>query len=103
MFNVCYLVKVNTEFDDIGQPINTEEKVKIFCEVGSITRAEWNAAAVNGFKPSIRLTVNAFEYDGELDIEFNGKRYSVYRTYTEMESNKTELYLELKVGDDNGN
>ena len=48
------------------------------------------------------LIVNAFEYNGELDVEYRGKRYSVYRTYTGMESNKTELYLQLKVGDDNG-
>lgn len=102
MFDVCYLVKVNTEYDEIGQAISTEEKLKRFCEVGSITRAEWDTAGQNGFKPSLRLTVNAFEYNGELDIEFEDKRYSVYRTYRDRESNKTELYLELKTGDNNG-
>lgn len=102
MFDVCYFVKVNTEYDEIGQPIATEENIKRFCEVGPITRAEWATAGQNGFKPSIRLTVNAFEYSGELDVIFKDKRYSVYRTYTETESNKTELYLELKAGDNNG-
>ena len=102
MFDVCYLIKVNTTYDDIGQPINTEDRLKRFCEVGAITRAEWDTAGQNGVKPSTMIILNAFEYGGELDVEYNEKRYSVYRTYTRQESNKTELYLEIKAGDDNG-
>lgn len=102
MIDVCQLIKVNTTFDEIGQSIAEEEPFKVFCEAGAITRSEWNAAGLQGIKPSIMLIVNAFEYNEELDVEYRGKRYSVYRTYTEMESNKTELYLQLKVGDDNG-
>lgn len=102
MIDVCHLIKVNITFDEIGQPVYEEIKQKRFCDVGSISRAEWDVAGQHGFRPSTMIIVNSFEYNDELDVEFRGKRYSVYRTYSKAESNKVELYLELKVGDDNG-
>lgn len=102
MFDVCYLIKVNTELDEIGETITTEEKQKLFCEVGSISRSEWDVAGNHGIRPSLMLILNSFEYNDETDVEYKEKRYSVYRTFRKSESNKIEIYLELKVGDDNG-
>ena len=70
---------------------------EIFCTVESVTRAEWAAVGKNGLKPSVRATVWAEEYEGELTAEYGGQRYGVYRTYKPNQE-EIELYLEKKGG-----
>lgn len=103
MQNICSLLSVtDSYFDELGQLIEEETEKLIFCELGPITRSEWLSAGQMGFKPSIMLKVYDYEYEGESDVIFNGTRYSVYRTYRPQYGNIIELYLEIKVGDDNG-
>lgn len=83
--------------DAIGQMIATETSRKVFCNMQSVTRAEFFAAGENGFKPELRATMFAPDYKGEETIEYNGIRYSIYRTYY-AKNDMLELYLERKAG-----
>jgi hypothetical protein len=39
-----------------------------------------------------------FEYNGETEIQVNGRNYVVYRTYGPKSSGKIELYAGERVG-----
>lgn len=103
MQDVCTLISVSgTTFDEIGQSIETTTEKTIFCEVGSISRSEWSTAGEMGYKPSLMIKIYSDEYVDESDVIYKSKKYSVYRTYRPQYGLTMELYLELKVGDDNG-
>lgn len=95
--NVIYLVSETKTQDSIGQFVSAETNRQVFCDVRSISRAEWFDAGRNGFQPSYLFIMFAPDYEGEKIVEFNGKRYGVYRTY--LGSNEQiELYCEEKGG-----
>lgn len=93
-----YLLKEKTEYDEIGQPVDTvTDKRLVFAQYRSIARAEWFEAGRNGFNPNITFVVNAFDYHGESIVQWNGSLYGVYRTYI-ARNEKVELYCEKKGG-----
>lgn len=71
---------------------------EVFCDVRSITQTEWFNAGRNGIEhPAFLFVMNRNEYEDEQIVEYNGKRYGVYRTYAGR--NETlELYCEAKGG-----
>ena len=95
--SVISLVKIEYTQDDIGQQIPKETLREVFCEVTSITRAEWYEAGRSGMKPDYRFIVNQFDYEDEPEVEYLGKRYSVYRTYI-GKNDDIDLYVERKAG-----
>lgn len=103
MDSVAILKKQRYTKDEIGQyKTNRTEDVEILVRQGSITRAEWSAAGKNGFHPEIVLSTAKINYGGESEVEFEGERYSIYRTYSPPDSDDIELYLEKKTGVQNG-
>lgn len=103
--HVVTLVKEVYTKDALQQEIAAEVTRDVFCNVESVTRAEWMAAGQSGFNPQYKLTLFFYDYDGEslVDIERNGtvKRYSVYRTYVGKDDD-IELYVEQKAGTTHG-
>lgn len=96
--NIIYLIHEISEQDDIGQFVTPhEEKRQVFCDVRSITRAEWFEAGRNGMQPSLTFVMFAPDYQGEKIIEFEGRRYGIYRTYLGR-NEQIELYAEEKGG-----
>lgn len=75
----------------------TEEKTEVFAEVGSVGQSEFFAAAQNGLKAQFQFKVWPDEYSNQPYVEYNGQRYSIYRTY-EPPGQKVELYAEVKIG-----
>lgn len=61
------------------QPIETAREV--FAQIDSVSRAEYFAAGQNGLSPVYRFTIFSGEYNGEREADYNGTRYSIYRTY----------------------
>lgn len=91
--NTIKLIGKTYDQNRFGQyePHKTERKV--YCDVRSITRAEWYEAGRSGFKPDISFVMFAPDYHGENELEFNGHKYSIYRTY--IGQNETiELYCQ---------
>ena len=96
--NVVELVGVEYSTDAIGQRVASETRREVFATVQSVTASEFFAGGQNGLRPDKRFTVFSPDYEGEEQLIFNGRRYSIYRTY-ERPDEQTELYCELKTGD----
>ena len=94
---VCTLISKEMTTDEVGFPIATETESETFCKVDSITRAEFFNAGKAGLTPEYKITVNAVEYNGQPEVEYEGKRYTIYRTYL-TDEDMMELYAEYRSG-----
>lgn len=92
-----YLVGVTREQNSIGEWISTESLRKVYANVSSVSASEYFNASQIGLNPDVRFTMFAPDYDGELIVEWNGKRYSVYRIYR-ASTDKMELYAQREAG-----
>lgn len=95
--NVINLISETRTQDEIGQFVSAETARQVYCDVRSITREEWFDAGRNGMQPSFIFVTFAPDYQGEKIVEFEGKRYGIYRTYL-AKNEKIELYAEEKGG-----
>lgn len=91
------LIKEVIEKDDIGQPVSTESEFTLIAEVSSVTQSEFMQGQQDGLSPAYVFKISTFGYSGQRIVEYNGERYSVYRTY-QPDENYIELYTELEVG-----
>lgn len=99
MDGVAYLImEVPAGEDSKGQKKYTEEQREIFVSSDSVTRSEFFSAATKGLKPDIVLRTASVNYAGEEKIMYEGKRYSIYRTFRNDED-EMELYLERRKSD----
>lgn len=94
------LILISNEFtfDDIGNQIATEVRTEVFCNVKSITRAEFYNAATTDLKPSITFVVHLYEYSDEEIVEYDNVRYRVIRTYMSS-TEEIELICEKVIAD----
>ena len=75
------LVRIEAGENDLGDPITIRTKKPILCDVMSVGRFEHYQAAAHGLKPEIVFVVSRWDYEGEKEVEFEGERYNVLRTY----------------------
>ncbi|MCH5340060.1 MAG: hypothetical protein J1E01_01205 [Acetatifactor sp.] len=73
-------------------------ETKIFATISPVGRDEFAAAGQGGLKASFQAEVWEFEYDRQTEIELNGKRYAIYRTYGPKPNGKIELYAGERAG-----
>ena len=83
--------------DDYGVWRTSETQTDVFCQVSSVTRAEFFDAGRNGLNPEYVFTMFFGDYNGERIVEYNGKRYAVYRTY-HARTDIIELYVQREGG-----
>ena len=69
----------------------------MFCSVRSVSASEFFDGGRNGLNPDFQISMFAPDYNGERTVEFEGKRYGVYRTYKQR-NDIIELYVERKGG-----
>lgn len=104
---ITLIAKAYTQ-DAVGQFIPVETSRSVFCNLRSVTRAEWAAAGQNGLKAELVATMFAPDYHGEEIAEITQTsfeagavpevvRYGIYRTYLDQ-NEQIELYLERKAG-----
>lgn len=91
------LVAVTYTSDSIGQLTPSETKRTVFCNLSSVTRAEFYDAGKQGLRAEYRATMFEPDYAGEEIAELNNVRYGIYRTYR-TDGELIELYLERKTG-----
>ncbi len=96
MYDVLILISQNITTDEYGREQATESEKSVFCEVYSITQTEFYAAANTELQPEYRFNVFFADYSGEETVKYQGKRYSVYRTF--RNGDYMELYAERKTG-----
>lgn len=80
-YELVFIKKTYTT-NDIGDSIPTETRRAVLCDKESVSRSEHHAAAAHDLKLEIVFKVNKYEYEGESEVEYEGQRYSVYRTFT---------------------
>lgn len=95
--NTLKLISYTESKDKYGMPVKVSSETEIFCKVDSISRAEFNVASQNGLQPQWKFVIRAKEYSGEKVVEFEGKKFSVYRTY-QSSLDDMELYVEQREG-----
>ncbi|PEN09672.1 phage head closure protein [Bacillus pseudomycoides] len=96
--DVCFLISVENEKDDLGQVISTNETERqIFCSKLSISRQEFLAGGQLGLKPQIIFVVDSDEYDDETSLKYENQKYTVYRIFPRFDG-YTEVYCEVKAG-----
>lgn len=95
--NVLKLISQTYQADEYGRQIPTETERAVFCNVQSVSLAEWSEGGRLGLNPEYRFTMFAPDYQGEEIAEFDGKRYSIYRTYLGR-NESIELYAERRTG-----
>ena len=83
--------------DQNGVPRETITERTVFCQVNSVTRAEFFEGGRNGLNPEYTMTMFSGDYNGETMLKYNGKTYSIYRTYYGR-NDTLELYVERKGG-----
>lgn len=85
-----------------GQYVPEETARPVFCDLSSVSAAEYDSAGHRGLQPSARAQVMRAEYQGETELEYDGGdllpagRYKVYRSY--LTPDIAELYLEARTG-----
>lgn len=96
------LVTVRYTQDGIKQHVREETARPVYCSVRSATGTEWFNAGRAGMQPSYIFTMFEPDYHGEKTVEFEGRRYGIYRTYR-TGNELIELHAEEKGGLDAGN
>ena len=86
-----------------GDSKAVETQTTVLCDVRSAGQKEFYSAGQSGLKPEYEFTIHLFEYEGQREVEFCGKRYSVIRTYNLLNSEEIQLVCGGKVGVKNGN
>lgn len=100
--NVIKLIKQSFTVDQYGVQRPTETYREVFCQVDSVSLDEWSQGGRLGNNPEYRFRLWSFEYEGEQIVEFENRRYTVYRTYTARD-HKIELYCERREGNATSN
>ena len=94
---VITLVSTTQAQNAYGVWTDTPTQKDVFCQVDSVTRAEFFEGGRNGLNPQFRFTMFFADYDGERTVIYKGNAYSVYRTY-QGRNDTIELYVERKGG-----
>lgn len=81
----------------LGEWISSETKKTVYANVKSVTANEFFNAGQIGLAPEYKFTMFGPDYSGEKIVEYNGYRYTVYRTY-QATTDLLELYVELRIG-----
>lgn len=80
--------------NDIEKP--TETRILVYCKVLSVGSSETYLARQSDIFLSKKFAIHSFEYTGEKEVEFEGKRYNVVRVYGD-DLNEVELTCEAQL------
>lgn len=95
--DVISLISYTWERDENGVRRKTATSKQVFANVTSVTLDELDTGGRLGLNPEYRMTVFCYDYDGQGVLEYQGKRYSIYRTY-KGKNDMIELYVQREGG-----
>ena len=94
---IAYLIGKAITKNEYKQEVETDTRTEIMALYESVSQSEFYKAGEAGLKPEFRLTTAIIDYNGEKEVELDGKRYGIYRTF-EVDKDYIELYCERKGG-----
>lgn len=74
----------------------------VFADVESASATEFHNGFRNGLNPKFVFTMFHYDYNNESEVEYEGSRYSVYRTFLRG-TDRIELHAERRGGTNVGN
>lgn len=96
--DVIKLIPVTYTKDSKGVMRSSEGTPReVLAQVNSVTRSEFFEGGRNGLNPEYVFSIFFADYNEERLLEYNGKRYGIYRTYLGR-TDYVELYAERKGG-----
>lgn len=83
MYNdIIYLQRVKRTTNEVGDQIETPERLIRFAKIKSIGQSEFYQAQAQGLKPEIKFVLADYlDYDNQEEVIHNGFRYKVLRTF----------------------
>lgn len=97
--SVIQLIGEEWTQDEYGINQKAETSRTVYADIKSVNRAEFFEGGRNGLNPEFVMTVFFADYHGESILEYNGMRYTIYRTYRARNDN-LELYVERRHGNE---
>lgn len=94
---IAYLLGKTITKNQLKQEVEVDTRTEIFAQKESISQSEFYKGGEAGLKPDFRLITAIIDYKGEREVELDGKKYGIYRTY-ERNQDYIELYCERKGG-----
>lgn len=88
--DVISLITVITTENELGDVIEETTERQVFADKQSVRQSEFYQAAATGLRPELMFVVRTIEYNGETKLKYNGKEYSIIRTY-DKDGELTEL------------
>ena len=95
--DVITLISLSQVQDEYGRWVKTEKADDVFVQVDSVSQQEFYEAGRNGLNPEFRFRMFFGDYDGQSICEYDGLRYSIYRTYRQR-NDVIEFYVERQGG-----
>lgn len=87
---VIKLISTTTTENELGDTIEVSTERQVFADKQSVRQSEFYQAAATGLRPELMFVVRTIEYNGETKLKYNGKEYSIIRTY-DKDGELTEL------------
>lgn len=94
---IAYLIGKTITKNEYKQEVETDTRTEIMALYESVSQSEYYKGGEAGLRPEFRLTTAIIDYNGEKEVEYDGKRYGIYRTF-EVDKDYIELYCEQKGG-----
>jgi SPP1 family predicted phage head-tail adaptor len=96
---IIYLISTVKTEDEIGNIINSSEtSTKCYAKKQSVKTNEFYSAVEVGLTPSCEFVVKRLNYNGEDEIEWNNKRFSVIRVVEPKNKFDIVLVCSVKIG-----
>lgn len=85
MHDVIKLLSITNTVNNAGDSISVPVEREVFADCKSIRQTEFYQAAATGLKPEIMFEVWSIEYAGEKQLKYEGKVYTIVRTFSKGE------------------
>jgi len=95
---IINLPKFENVLDELGVDSDpVVESTPVYCSKKSASSSTFNAARQEGKRPAYVFTIRRFEYGGQTQVEYSGRRYEVERTYA-VGHDELELHVGEVIG-----
>lgn len=99
---IIYLVNKVLEEDEIGNvKTSSFTLTKRYAKRQSVRTNEYYSAVETGLTPSVEFVMKRLDYDGQMELDYNNKRYMVIRTIDPKNKYDIVLVCARKIGINN--
>ena len=99
---IIYLVNKVLEEDEIGNVTTSSFTLtKRYAKRQSVRTNEYYSAVESGLTPSVEFVMKRLDYDGQMELDYDNKRYMVIRTIDPKNKYDIVLVCARKIGINN--